>query len=236
MFELERVSLALPRLATPLLREISLTVQAGDRVGLIGIAGAGKTSLLRLLNRLNEPTSGSIAFQGQDIRNANIYELRRQVVLVAQEAKLLGMTVEQAIAYPLKLAQLPPEQIQLRLQDWLDRSQLPVDWLPRQDFQLSVGQRQWVSLLRGLIMQSPVLLLDEPTTGLDGDRANQLFEVLKSTQQTVIMVSHQHDLIKQYCDRVVCLHRGEIIAQASTAEFNWQQVPSATQPSADDWD
>ncbi len=236
LFELERVSLTLPSLASPLLREVSLTVQAGDRVGLIGIAGAGKTTLLRLLNRLSEPTSGAIAFQGQDIRQVNIYELRRQVLLVAQEAKLLGMNVEQAIAYPLRLAQLSLEQIQQRQQDWLNRFQLPTDWLPRQEFQLSVGQRQWVSLLRGLIMQPQVLLLDEPTTGLDGDRAAQLLAVLKSTQQTVIMVSHQHDLIKQYCDRVICLHRGEIIAQGATAQFNWQQVPSLAESPTDDWD
>jgi D-methionine transport system ATP-binding protein len=237
MFKLERVSLTVPTQASPLLREISLTVQAGDRWGLIGIAGAGKTSLLRLLNRLSEPTSGAISFQGQDIRKINIYDLRRQVVLVAQEAKLLGMSVEQAIAYPLTLAKLPPEQVKQRLEDWKNRLRLPTDWLQRQDFQLSVGERQWVSLLRGLIMQPPVLLLDEPTTAVDGDRTRLLIEALQTSGQTVIMTSHQHDLIKQFCDRVVCLHRGEIIAQGLTNQFDWQKIPSSRQQPADDgWD
>ncbi len=237
IFELKQVSLTVPTQASPLLREVSLTVQAGDRLGVIGVAGAGKTTLLRLLNRLSEPTSGAISFQGQDIRQVNIYDLRRQVVLVAQEAKLLGMNVEQAIAYPLTIAKLSPEQVKQRLQDWTNWLQLPTDWLQRQDFQLSIGQRQWVSLLRGLILQPPILLLDEPTAALDGDRTRLLMEVLEASKQTVIMISHQHDLIKQYCDRVVCLHRGEIIAQGLTDQFDWQKVQLSALPSADDgWD
>jgi D-methionine transport system ATP-binding protein len=101
VLRLELVSLAASVGSQYLLKDISFEVFSGDRITIIGPSGAGKTSLLRLLNRLSQPTSGKIYLENQEYGQIPVIQLRRQVMLVAQEAKLLGMTVRDALAYPL---------------------------------------------------------------------------------------------------------------------------------------
>lgn len=128
----ERVSLA-PRVFTSgrkpvdhsiptrshyLLKEISFEAFRGDRIALVGASGAGKTSLLRLLNRLAEPTTGVIYLEDRALDQIPVVQLRQQIVLVLQESKLLGMTVEQALEYPLALRQIEKKAIRERLQHW----------------------------------------------------------------------------------------------------------------------
>ncbi|HEY9805334.1 MAG TPA: ATP-binding cassette domain-containing protein, partial [Candidatus Obscuribacterales bacterium] len=113
---LQHVDLAASVGSHYLLQNISFEMFSGDRIALVGPSGAGKTSLLRLLNRLSEPTQGTIYFDQQEIRQIPVIQLRRQVVLVPQESKLLGMTVEAALTYPLTLQDLPRATITQRLQ------------------------------------------------------------------------------------------------------------------------
>jgi len=103
MLELAQVSLKTAISSELLLDRISFQVQLGDFLGIVGPSGAGKTTLLRLLNRLIDPTSGQIYFRSQPLQKIPVITLRRNVVLVPQEPKLLGMTVENALAYPLQL-------------------------------------------------------------------------------------------------------------------------------------
>lgn len=211
-----------------LLSDVSFRVFRGDRLSLIGQSGAGKTSLLRLLNRLNEASQGSIFFESQDIRRIPIISLRQQVTLVQQESRLLGMTVRQALAYPLTLRDIPKLAIEQRISLWTERMHIPQDWLERLEVQLSVGQRQWVAIARALIIQPKVLLLDEPTSALDAGRADFLLKLLielsKTQHTTIIMVNHQINLAQQFCDRVLYLQQGRLVQDLSCIQTDWAEL------------
>lgn len=197
-----------------LLTDISFQVNRGDRLAIVGASGAGKTTLLRLINRLQDPTSGFIEWDAQPLYNLPVIKLRQQIVLVPQEPKLLGMTVEETLAYPLVLQQLSKPEIEQRIEEWRSQLSIPDDWLSRNELQLSLGQRQVVSIARGLVMKPQLLLLDEPTSALDSDRAQQLMETLINLNQTdkttIIMVNHQQALVKDFAQRVLRLQGGQI--------------------------
>lgn len=199
-----------------LLENISFTVNRGDRLAIVGPSGSGKTTLLSLLNRLRDPHTGSILFESQPLNRFGIIDLRRQIVLVPQEPKLLGMTVQETLAYPLILQKLPQAEIEQRISYWRSQLSIPDDWLERHELQLSLGQRQLISIARGLGMQAKLLLLDEPTSALDRERALGLIEVLKTitedTKTTIIMVNHQLDLVEQFKHHVVTLDQGKIVS------------------------
>ncbi|MGK7940086.1 MAG: ATP-binding cassette domain-containing protein [Crocosphaera sp.] len=198
-----------------LLENISFTVNQGDRLAIVGPSGSGKTTLLRLLNRLQDPQTGTIFFESQPLDGFPIIDLRQQIVLVPQEPKLLGMTVQETLAYPLILQKLPQAEIQQRISYWRSQLSIPDDWLERHELQLSLGQRQLISIARGLVMQAKLLLLDEPTSALDRERALGLIEVLKTitedTKTTIIMVNHQLDLVEQFKHQVLQLNQGKIV-------------------------
>ena len=217
-----------PITGTPILTDISFEVFQGDRVALIGPSGAGKTSLLRLLNRLSEPTAGSIYLENQDYQKIPVLQLRRQVMLVPQEPKLLGMTVQQALAYPLTLQQLPQRQIQERLDACREQLHIPGEWLERTELQLSVGQRQLVVIARALVIQPKILLLDEPTSALDAGLASHVLSVLADLavkdKMAILMVNHQLDMAQLFCTRVLYLQGGQLLQDAPVAQIDWKQL------------
>ncbi|MBI4781615.1 MAG: ATP-binding cassette domain-containing protein [Oscillatoriophycideae cyanobacterium NC_groundwater_1537_Pr4_S-0.65um_50_18] len=227
-----------------LLEDISCRVAQGDRVAIVGASGAGKTSLLRLLNRLSEASQGQIFFEDQDIRQIPVMTLRQQITLVSQESKLLGMTVRQALAYPLVLRGISKPEIQQRIATWMEQLHLPQDWLDRSEVQLSVGQRQRVAIARGLVIQPKVLLLDEPTSALDAGRSHHLIELLVKTAQTqhmtILMVNHQLELAEQFCNHVLHLHQGRLVQDLPAEQMSWtdlkQGLIEAETQAADEWD
>jgi D-methionine transport system ATP-binding protein len=224
----EQVSLAASLGSQYLLSNISFEVVAGSRLCLIGPSGAGKTSLLRLLNRLSEPSSGTIYLENQDIRKISVIQLRRQVMLVPQEPKLLGMTVQEALTYPLKLQHLPQLQIQERLEACRELLHIPTDWLERTEVQLAVGQRQLVAIARALVIQPKILLLDEPTSALDVGIASRVLNVLTDLAQknnmSIVMVNHQLDMAQLFCTRVLYLQEGQLLQDSSADQIDWQQL------------
>ncbi len=197
-----------------LLKNISFSVNRGDRLAIVGPSGSGKTTLLSLINRLRDPHTGTIFFESQPLNNFPVIDLRRQIVLVPQEPKLLGMTVQETLAYPLILQKLPEAEIQQRITYWRSQLFIPDDWLERHELQLSLGQRQLISIARALGMQANLLLLDDPTSALDRQRALRLIEVLKTitedTKTTIIMVNHQLDLVEQFKNQVLQLNQGKL--------------------------
>lgn len=215
-------------MGTPILTDVSFNVCKGDRLGIIGPSGAGKTSLLRLLNRLSEPTSGAIYLENQDYRKIPVLQLRQQVMLVPQEPKLLGMTVQQALAYPLTLQQLPQRQIQERLDVYREKLHISVDWLERTELQLSVGQRQLVAIARALLTQPKILLLDEPTSALDAGTASHVLRVLADLAAkdkiTILMVNHQLDIAELFCSRVLYLQSGQLLQDTPVTQIDWKQL------------
>jgi D-methionine transport system ATP-binding protein len=228
--------------SSTLLEDISCKIYKGDRLSLVGHSGSGKTSLLRLLNRLSETSQGKIFFENQDIQQLPVIPLRQQVMLVPQESRLLGMTVRQALTYPLELRGIA--QPQQRISTWMERLRIPQDWLDKLEVQLSVGQRQWVAIARALVTQPKVLLLDEPTSALDAGRAAHLLNVLTEfaqTQQTaILMVNHQLDLAQQFGDRVLHLQQGRLIQNLPSKQINWpelqQTLIQAETQSAQEWE
>ncbi len=209
----------------PILQDISFEVYEGEFLAIIGLTGAGKTSLLRLINRLSEPSSGKIYLENQEYRQIPILELRGNVTLVPQETKLLGMTVTEALAYPLVLRGLPKQTIEQRVSHWIEQLHIPNDWLGRTEVQLSAGQRQLIAIARALVIQPKILLLDEPTSSLDIGKAQHLMQVLtqlsQSHQTTVLMVNHQIDLAQMFCTRLLHLQQGRLLGNQNASEVNW---------------
>jgi D-methionine transport system ATP-binding protein len=206
--------------------EISFSIAPTEKVGLVGASGAGKTTLMRLLNRLISPTSGKIFWQGRGLERYPPAQLRQQVMLVPQEPRLLGMTPNQAMAYPLKLQQLSAVEIEQRVQLWQQRLGVPAEWGSRQELELSVGQRQWVCITRALAAQPQILLLDEPTSALDSGRTDQLIQVIRQLDCTVVIASHQLSLIQATCSRILWLDQGALRQDCSIDTMNWQTFRS----------
>ncbi|HEY9651250.1 MAG TPA: ATP-binding cassette domain-containing protein [Coleofasciculaceae cyanobacterium] len=229
---LKQVSLATPARGampgTTILTDVSFDVCPGDRIVLVGPSGAGKTSLLRLLNRLIDPTSGTIYLEEQDIRKIPILQLRRDVMLVLQEPKLLGMTVQEALAYPLVLQQLPKRVIAERVEAIREQLHIPAEWLERTELALSVGQRQLVAIARALVIQPKILLLDEPTSALDAGTASYVLSVLvdlaENSKMTIVMVNHQLDMAERFCTRVLYLQNGQLLQDCLAVQMNWEQL------------
>ncbi|MGB0561077.1 MAG: ABC transporter ATP-binding protein [Spirulinaceae cyanobacterium] len=218
------------------LAPVSCAVDEGDRIGIVGASGAGKSTFVQLLNRLIDPDRGQIWYSAQPIKTWPIQSLRRQIVLVLQEPKLLGMTVAEAIAYPLVLQNQSPQLIQTRVKDWCDRLHIPQAWQERQAYELSVGQRQLVTIARALILEPRVLLLDEPTSALDVGTATQVFSVLQDLPDlTWLMVNHQLDWVQQYCDRLLWLDQGQLRHDGAIASVDWQHLTDTLRTTVEDW-
>jgi len=219
-----------------ILHDLNFEIVAGDRLGIVGASGSGKSTLLTLLNRLREPDQGQLWFNERPFDQVSVFELRRQVALVLQEPKLLGMSVQESLAYPLVLQKRPKGEIQEKVLSWCDRLSIPLDWLDRQAWQLSLGQRQLVTIGRALILNPTVLLLDEPTSALDVGTAHRLLEVLASMPTlTWVMVNHQLDWVRQWCDRVWYLHEGQIWSDTTVAAINWDVVEQELKAPVEDW-
>ncbi len=211
----------------PILQDISFEVKAGDRVAIVGSTASGKTSLLRLLNRLAEPSSGKIYLENQEYTQIPVLKLRSQITLVPQEPKLLGMTVREALSYPLVLRGVPKQVIQQRLTECLDQLHIDSDLLGRTEVQLSLGQRQIVALARAFMIQPQILLLDEPTSALDAGRATHLLTVLTDLSfkpTTIFMVNHQLNLAQTFCTRLLHLQQGRLIQNSSSADVDFLKL------------
>ena len=229
-----------------LLTNISVAIAKGSKTALIGATGSGKTTFLRLLNRLTDPSAGTIRLNGKNIQEISIQTLRRQVLLVPQEPSLLGMTVTEAMSYPLRLQNLPPSEIAKRSQKWEDKLQIDRKLLNRSEIELSLGQRQWVAIARALMMEPEILLLDEPTSALDRGLSHLLLEILTELTElsqpvTVVMINHQLDLVQTWCDRLICLHQGQLVQDTEASLISWQDIDDLLRrdssfQQSDNWD
>ncbi|MDR9403028.1 MAG: ATP-binding cassette domain-containing protein [Halothece sp. Uz-M2-17] len=224
ILEAKQVSLQDKLGFTEILSDISVQIKKRDRAAIIGTSGSGKTSFLRLLNRLSEPTTGTLYFQSTPYTQIPVLSLRKQIVLVPQEPKLLGMTVKEALAYPLTLQQFSPTEINHRLTTYCEQLQIPESWLDKGELELSLGQRQLVTITRGLIMQPELLLLDEPTSALDLGTATKVIEFLNRQDLTILMVNHQLDIAEQCSDRVLFFNEGQLTKDIPSSNINWQQL------------
>lgn len=243
LLRLDHVSLAATVGTGSILNALSLAIAPGEFVALLGPSGAGKSSLLKLLNRLKSPSSGSIYFRDNPIENLSAIELRRQVMLVGQDCRLLGMTVREALHYPLQLQAIAKTQRQTSVLFWLEQLQLPRDWLNRTELELSGGQQQQVAIARALVTEPALLLLDEPTSAQDLGSATRILSAIQTQVKqrglSVIMSNHQLELAEKFCDRVLYLEHGHLLKDQPSSKLDWQAlrqaILTADAQNKDDW-
>ncbi|WP_330204962.1 ABC transporter ATP-binding protein [Cyanobacterium sp. Dongsha4] len=211
-----------------LLDNISFDVNEGEKIALIGGNGAGKTTLLKVLNHLYTSSKGDLYFREKSVHDWDVLEFRRQVVLIPQESKLLGMNVKSALSYPLQLQGLSEKEIQARLIYCLQEFNFIESWLEKGESELSLGQKQLVAIARAIIMQPSVLLLDEPTSALDKGNAHWLREKLQvwneEKKMTVIVINHDLEWVKNFAQRVIWLDKGRIKKDLSAKLVDWEMI------------
>ncbi|MHA7127840.1 ABC transporter ATP-binding protein [Janibacter indicus] len=206
----------------PAVDGLSLTVPAGEIVMFIGPSGCGKTTTLKMINRLHEPTSGTITIGGEDIRSKNATELRRTIGYVIQGGSLFPhMTVGDNIALVPGLLKWDKRRISERVDDLLELVGLdPKRYRDRYPKELSGGQQQRVGVARGLAADPPVLLMDEPFGAVDPITRQRLQDELMSIQEelqkTIVCVTHDIDEAVKLGDRILLLREGAQIAQYET--------------------
>ena len=202
---------------TPILDNFTLTVEAGEVVALVGASGAGKTTVLKLVNRLLLPHAGHVSVQGKDTREWDPIRLRRAVGYVIQEIGLFPhLTVADNIAVVPRLERWDTERVSARVGELLDLIGLaPGTYAKRWPDELSGGQRQRVGVARALAADPPVLLMDEPFGALDPVTRRQLQEEFRRIQsrlrKTVMLVTHDMAEAIALADRIGVLDRGQLI-------------------------
>jgi len=212
----------------PILKDITFDLKSGDRAVLVGASGSGKTTLLRLVNRLADPSSGALRLDDVDLTQLDPIRLRQRVMLLPTETGLLGMTVRQALAYPLQLRGLEPTEIEHRIGQWRDRLHIPAEWLSREGLQLSQGQQRWVAIARACVAEPEVLLLDEPTTGLDAVAQSRLATALidwgASSQAVILTATQNLDFAQQVGTQVLQLISGQLVLHQAATAVDWGQI------------
>jgi osmoprotectant transport system ATP-binding protein len=209
---------------SPAVDDLSLVIPAGDVCVLVGPSGGGKTTAMKMVNRLIDISEGDITIGGQSVRALDINELRRGIGYVIQQVGLFPhMTVADNIATVPRLLGWPKARIRERADELLDLVDLPaVDYRSRYASQLSGGERQRVGLARALAADPPVMLMDEPFGALDPiTRARLQHEFLRihrEVRKTVIFVTHDIDEAILMGDRVAILRPGGVLAQYDTPE------------------
>jgi putative ABC transport system ATP-binding protein len=200
LFELRDVTLS--RAGEVVLRHVSAEIPAGAAC-ISGPSGSGKSSLLRLLDRLRDPDSGEVSYRGQDVRSYDVLALRRSVSLVPQLPALIEGTVADNIRFAARLAGRSPD-----LAAVLEHAGLDPSFADRDAARLSVGEQQRVMLARSLAQEPDVLLLDEPTSALDEAARTSIEQTLlrlrRDLGQSYVVVTHDPEQAKRMSDW--CLH------------------------------
>ncbi|MGS0741574.1 methionine ABC transporter ATP-binding protein [Glaciimonas sp. GG7] len=199
-------------------RNVDLTINKGEIFGIIGRSGAGKSTLVRTLNLLNRPTSGKIIVDGNDLTALNADQLRaarREIGMIFQHFNLLSSrTVYGNIALPLELAGLTKDEINKKVTPLLELVGL-TELKDRYPAQISGGQKQRVGIARALANAPKVLLSDEATSALDPETTRSILELLRKINQelgvTIVLITHQMEVIKMICDRMAVMEAGEVI-------------------------
>ena len=208
------------------LKDISFSVESGEFIGLIGHSGSGKSTLVQQLNGLEKPTSGAITVGDRVItgKNADTKGLCFEVGLVFQypEQQLFAETVYQDIAFGPSNMGLPKEEIDLRVRTAMHLVGLPETMMDKSPFAISGGQKRRVAIAGVLAMEPGILILDEPTAGLDPKGRDEILDSIRKIHKhmgmTVILVSHSMEDVAKYCDRLFVLNEGKLKLQGTLAE------------------
>ena len=208
------------------LNDINLTVDTGDIYGLIGWSGAGKSSLIRLVNQLEKPTSGTVTVDGVDLNKLDTKaqrEHKKKIGMIFQHFNLLeSKTVAQNIAIPLVLQGLKRDDIDRRVDAMLSYVDLAGK---KQSYpsQLSGGQKQRVGIARALITEPTILLCDEATSALDPQTTLSILKLLKQINSerniTILLVTHEMEVISSICNKVAVMEKGQVIEKGTVLDI-----------------
>lgn len=208
------------------LRHVNFSIEKGDIFGIIGQSGAGKSTLIRCLAGLEKPSFGHILVHGKDITLLERKALRnyyKSIGMIFQHFNLLGSrTVAENISYPLEILRIDSELIRKRVYELLalvgleeQKNQYPA--------QLSGGQKQRVGIARALAHDPEILFCDEATSSLDPKTTKEILALLKNIQKklglTIVLITHEMEVIKQICNKVAVLERGELVETGSLAQI-----------------
>lgn len=206
-------------LAVKALDDVCLQIPDGQFVGIIGHTGSGKSTLVQHLNGLIKASSGSIYFNGKDIydKGYNMKQLRSKVGLVFQypEHQLFEIDVFTDVCFGPKNLGLDKNETELRAYDALRKVGLPDELFYQSPFELSGGQKRRVAIAGVLAMKPEVLVLDEPTAGLDPKGRDEILHQIKKLQtetgMTIILVSHSMEDVAEYVDRIIVMNKGSVM-------------------------
>lgn len=201
------------------LKDVNLTIKDGEFIGLIGHTGSGKSTLIQHLNGLVKATSGTIYYNGKDIydNDFNMRELRNKVGLVFQypEHQLFETTVIKDVSFGPKNQGLSQLEVDLHSYEALKQVGIEEDLIDCSPFELSGGQKRRVAIAGVLAMRPEVLILDEPTAGLDpagrDEILDQISKLHKERNITIILVSHSMEDVAKYVDRIIVMNKGEVV-------------------------
>lgn len=203
-----------------------LTIKQGEIFGVIGASGAGKSTLIRMVNLLETPTTGSVVVDGMDLTTLNEHELikaRRHISMIFQHFNLLhSRTVFDNVALPLELSGTPKTTIIQKVNELLALVGLS-ERHHAYPANLSGGQKQRVAIARALASNPKVLLCDEATSALDPATTGAILDLLKKINRTlgitILLITHEMDVVKRICDKVAVMDRGAVVEQGRVADI-----------------
>ncbi|MFV3075183.1 amino acid ABC transporter ATP-binding protein [Niveispirillum fermenti] len=207
------------------LRDVSLSVEKGERIVICGPSGSGKSTMIRCVNRLEEHQAGEIIVKGvpldDDVRH--VESIRRDVGMVFQQFNLFPhLTVlENCALAPMWVKKMPRAQAEAKALQLLERVRIP-DQAAKFPGQLSGGQQQRVAIARALCMDPSIMLFDEPTSALDPEMVKEVLDVMTDLAEggmTMLVVTHEMGFARRMADRVVFMDRGEIVEMAPPEQF-----------------
>lgn len=224
MIKYSNVSLRCP-INGPILENISFEIQEGEFFVIIGPSGSGKTTTLKLINRLIEQTDGDILFQGRKLKDYNLRDLRLETGYVLQQIALFpNLTVEENIALIPEMKKMEKNKIIEKIEKLLLKVNLePKKYMKRLPNELSGGEKQRIGILRAIIANPKVLLMDEPFSALDPISKTQLQDLIKSLhneyKMTTVFVTHDMNEAMKLADRICIMKKGKIIQIATPEEI-----------------
>ncbi len=208
---------------TRAVKDVSVEINRGDVLAIVGKNGSGKTTLTSLLVGLNKPTSGTGQVCGLDLGNASVRQLAGKVGYVFQypEHQFVEDTVYKEVAFSLKAQKRPPEEVDARVNDVLELMGLGA-MKDKHPLRLSMGQKRRLSVATMLILKTDILILDEPTTGQDRKNIDNIMEIMMQANQggtTIIIITHDMNLVARYCNEIMVMDEGEVVFFGSKGDL-----------------
>lgn len=202
------------------IKDISFKVKDGEKVGLIGANGAGKSTILQLIAGLYFCNEGKIVVDNMEVNKKTLKEIRKGLGFVFQESdnQLFMNTVYEDIAFGLRSNKVSEEDININITDILNK--LSIDKLKDKEiYKLSGGQKKIASIAGILVMKPKIILMDEPTSSLDPKSRRTVINIINSINKTFIIATHDLDMILDCCEKVIILQDGKVIAEGKSQEL-----------------